>query len=132
MPTSVKPDDYPSVSPYLVADDPEAVIDFLETVFDARTERRYDDPDGRLLHVEIRIDDSVVMMGGSSGEFPSTDSLIHVYVPDVDATYRRALDAGGESIQEPAEEDGDPDRRGLIAGPGGTTWVIGTQIHEGA
>ena len=130
MPTSVKPDDYPSVSPYLVADDPDAVIDFIETVFDGTTERRYDDPEGRVHHVELRIGDGVVMMGGSSEGYPATESLVHVYVPDVDATYRAALDAGGESIQEPTEVDGDPDRRGLVRGPGGNSWAIATQVHE--
>lgn len=126
-----KPDGYASVSPYLIAEDAQRVIDFLEETFDATTLRRYDEPDGSVLHVEVGIDDSVVMLSDGSDEFPPVPSVVHVYVPDVDATYRRALDAGGESVEEPREREGDPDRRGSVTGPCGTTWAIGTQVEDG-
>jgi uncharacterized glyoxalase superfamily protein PhnB len=52
---------------------------------------------------------------------------VHVYVPDVDETYRRATEAGAESVQEPVQQ-GDADRRGGIRDAGGTTWWIGTTV----
>jgi uncharacterized glyoxalase superfamily protein PhnB len=51
-----------------------------------------------------------------------------VYVPDVDATYRRALDAGGVSVQEPKQKENDPDRRSGVKDPVGNTWWIATPV----
>jgi PhnB protein len=50
-------------------------------------------------------------------------------VPDVDATYKRGLTAGGTSAQEPSQREGDPDRRGGFKDPGGNTWWVGTQTQ---
>ncbi|HWL49028.1 MAG TPA: VOC family protein, partial [Acidimicrobiia bacterium] len=55
------------------------------------------------------------------------EAYVHVYVPDVDDTYRRALDAGASSVQEPVQKD-DEDRRGGVKGPGGVTWWIATRV----
>ena len=55
-------------------------------------------------------------------------SWIHVYVTDVDATYKRALSAEGTAVQEPTHREGDPDRRGGVRDPGGNTWWIATQV----
>ncbi len=92
--TSHKPEDYSTVSPYLVVDGAAATIDFLTEVFDAVELRRFPDEDGRLMHAEVRIDDTVVMLADSVEEWPPFPSHVHVYVRDVDATYRRALEAG--------------------------------------
>ena len=58
-----KPSGYPSISPYLVVEDGQRLIDFLEEVFDGRVARRYERPDGSLKHAEVRIDDSIIMIG---------------------------------------------------------------------
>ncbi len=99
-----KPTAYPSVSAYLVANNAQQVIDFLRQTFDAKEARRFDKPDGSIMHVEVRIDDSVVMIADSGGAFPAVPMGLHVYVPDVDATYHRALTAGGISVQEPTQK----------------------------
>jgi uncharacterized glyoxalase superfamily protein PhnB len=52
---------------------------------------------------------------------------VHVYVPDVDDTYNRALAAGGVSVQEPVKKE-DDDKRGGVMDPGGTTWWISTKV----
>lgn len=90
--------------------------------------RRYDMPDGSVMHAEVRIGDSVVMIGDAGGEWPAIPSSLHVYVADVDAAYRRALAAGGVSVQEPTRKEGEPDRRGGVEDPGGNTWWIATQV----
>jgi PhnB protein len=56
---------------------------------------------------------------------------LHLYVPDVDATYRRAIQAGGMSVQEPRQKAGDPDRRGGVKDPAGNTWWISSQVGHG-
>jgi len=124
-----KPKGYTTISPYLVIAGAQRVIDFLKKAFGATDLRRYDMPDGTIMHAEVRIDDTVVMMGDGGPEWPPFSSFLHVYVPDVDATYRRALAAGGVSVQEPVQKPGDPDKRGGVKDPGGNTWWISTQME---
>ena len=128
MSVPAKPQGYSTVSVYPVVDGAQRAIDFLKRVFDATKLRRYDMPDGSIMHAEVRIDDTVVMIGDAGPEWPAFASWLHVYVNDVDATYRRAIEAGGMSVQEPQRKDGDPDRRGGVKDPGGNTWWIATQV----
>lgn len=125
-----KPDGYPEVSPYLVVKDARGTIDFLEQVFGATPLRRYDMPDGSIMHAEVRIGQSVVMMGEAGGEWEPVPAFLHVYVEDVDAAYRRGLEHGAEPVQEPEQKGDDPDRRGGFRGPGGNTWWVATQVEE--
>jgi uncharacterized glyoxalase superfamily protein PhnB len=122
------PGGYSTVSPYLVARGAQAVIDFLKRTFDARELRRYDRPDGSIMHAEVRIGDTVIMIGESGENWPPLPAHLHVYVDDVDATYRRALEAGGVSVQSPARKENDPDRRGGVKDPVGNTWWMATQV----
>jgi PhnB protein len=123
-----KPQGYSSVSAYVVANDAQGVIDFLIKSFDARQTRRYDRPDGSIMHAEVQIDDTVVMVADGGDDNPAFPIWLHVYVPDVDASYRRALDAGGLLVDKPKQREGDPDRRAGVKDPAGNTWWIATQI----
>lgn len=127
MQQSYKPQGYSSLSPYIMADGAQRVIDFLIEAFDGREMRRYDNSDGSIMHAEVLIDDSIVMIADGGGDFPAFPIWLHLYVPDVDATYRRALDAGGEYVQEPQQKE-DPDRRAGVKDPAGNTWWIATQM----
>lgn len=127
MPDPWKPDGYSTVSPYLIVNDAPEVIRFLQVAFGATRLRHYDMPDGSIMHAEVRIDDTVVMLGEAGEAWPAIPAHIHVYVDDVDAVYRRAVEAGGEPVQEPARRGDDPDRRGGVKDPGGNTWWIATQ-----
>ena len=124
----MKPDGYSTVSPYLVVSGAQRVIDFLTRTFDATRLRRYDMPDGSIMHAEVRIGNTVVMLGDAGSEWPPVPAFLHVYVDDVDATYQRALAAGGVSVQEPQRKGDDPDRRGGVKDPGGNTWWIATPV----
>ena len=127
MDRGYKPQGYASVAAYVLADNAQRVIDFLRQTFDAEQLRRFDRPDGSIMHAEVRIDDTVVMIADAGGTFPAVPSWLHVYVPDVDATYQRALAAGGISVQQPSRKD-DPDRRCGVQDPAGNTWWIATQV----
>jgi PhnB protein len=127
MSQSYKPDGYASVSVYIMASQAQRVIDFLAEVFAARPRRRFDRPDGAILHAEVQIDDTVVMI--ADAEAAAFPVWLHVYVPDVDATYKLALAAGGESVEAPNQKPGDPDRRGGFKDPAGNTWWIATQVN---
>ncbi len=128
MTSSHKPQGYTTVAPYLIVDGAGATIDFLARVFDAVEIRRFPNAAGKINHAEVRIDDSVVMLADGGEGWPAMTSHVHVYVPDVDATYRRALQAGAKSVQEPVKKD-DPDKRGGVKDAGGTTWWIATKVE---
>ncbi|WP_072389426.1 VOC family protein [Hyphomicrobium sp. CS1BSMeth3] len=122
-----KPHGYTSVAPYLIVDGARATIEFLVRVFDAELLRQYTRDDGKLAHGEIRIGDTVVMLSDPTDGWPVVRSHAHVYVPDVDATYARAIAAGAEPVQAPVQK-GDEDKRGGFRDAGGTTWWIATQV----
>jgi PhnB protein len=125
---SYKPEGYTSAAPYIMANGAQRVVDFLKAAFDAEELRRFEGPDGSIMHAEVRVDDTVVMLADAGETFPGFPTWVHVYVPDVDATYRRALEAGGVSVQEPEQKRNDPDRRGGVKDPAGNTWWIATQV----
>lgn len=128
MSTAHKPDGYTSVSPYLIVDGAERTIEFLVRVFGAVELRRFPDDSGRLMHAEVRIDDTVLMLADSNEGWPAVPAHVHIYVPDVDAVYQRALTAGATSAQEPVKKD-DADKRGGVKDAGGTTWWIATKVE---
>ncbi len=119
---------YSTVSPYLIVNDAAGTIDFLKQVFGAVELRRFAGESGDLRHAEVRIDDTVIMLADQVvPDWPAMPSNVHVYVPDVDAAYQKALDAGATSVQEPVKK-GDEDKRGGVTDAGGTTWWIATKI----
>jgi PhnB protein len=123
-----KPDGYTSVAPYLIVDGAIGTIDFLTRALGARELRRFPNASGGIMHAEVRIDDTVVMLADAPAGRQPVPSHVHVYVPDVDATYRLALQAGATSVQEPVKKD-DPDKRGAVKDAGGTTWWISTNVE---
>jgi uncharacterized glyoxalase superfamily protein PhnB len=128
MSASYKPQGYSIVSPYLIVDGASGTIDFLVRVFGAVELRRFPDEGGRLMHAEVQIGDTVVMLADGTEGWPPIHSHVHIYVSDVDATYRWALEAGAESVQAPIKKD-DPDKRGGVKDKGGTTWWIATKVE---
>lgn len=128
MAQSYKPENYSTVSPYLIVDGASRTIEFLVRVFGAVELRRFPDDAGRLMHAEVRIDDTVVMIADAADGWPPVPSYVHVYVSDVDATYRRAIEAGAISVQEPVKKE-DEDKRGGVKDAGGTTWWIATRVE---
>jgi uncharacterized glyoxalase superfamily protein PhnB len=127
MSTAFKPSGYNSVSPYLIVDGAARTIEFLVRVFGAVEIRRFPGEAGRVMHAEVRLDDTVVMLADGAEGWPPVPTHVHVYVPDVDATYKQALDAGASSVQEPVKK-GDDDKRAGVKDAGGTTWWIATKV----
>jgi uncharacterized glyoxalase superfamily protein PhnB len=116
-----KPEGSPSVSPYLVVDDAQAALDFIRVVFGVEPSLVVRDGD-RIHHAEARIEDSVVMLGQMPG---GPDANVHVYVPDAEAAFTRAIEAGGEAVQ-PVERKEEGTRRGGVRDPTGTVWWFST------
>jgi uncharacterized glyoxalase superfamily protein PhnB len=122
-----KPKGHSSVSIYMMAEEAHRVVKFAKAVFHAEILRKIDRADGRIMHAELRIEDSVMMLSDSTDEYPAFPVWLHVYVPDVDTTYARALEAGGVSVQAP-ERKGDEDRRSGVRDPAGNVWWISTRV----
>jgi PhnB protein len=123
------PDGYHSVTPYLVVQGVGNLIDFLTQAFDAQEVFRMPRPDGNIAHAEVRIGDSIVMMGEAMGELKPMPSSIYLYVNDTDAVYKRALQAGATSMMEPADQFYG-DRHGGVKDPVGNIWWIATHQED--
>jgi len=104
MSTPHKPPSYSTVSPYLIVSGASETISFLQRVFGAVELRGFPDERGKLMHSEARIDDTVVMIADGGEGWPPVPAYVHVYVSDVDATYRLALEAGATSVQAPVKK----------------------------
>lgn len=122
-----KPSGYPSMSPYVLVDDAEQTIRFIEDLFAAQRLRMVPgDQQGKWRHAELRIDDSVIMIADTVPGYPARPAHVHMYVRDVDAVHDRAVSLGARSVQHPVRK-GDDDKRGGFEGPGGITWWVATQ-----
>ena len=130
----------PALSPHLVVDDAAAAIDFYTKAFGAVEVIRLPRPDGKLIHASVRINGFLVMLnddfpemsGGKSMTPPAlggTPVTIHLTVPDVDAVFQRALDAGATQVM-PLEDQFWGDRFGVVADPFGHHWSLGQPIRE--
>jgi uncharacterized glyoxalase superfamily protein PhnB len=126
MAPSYKPPGHTSISPYLIVNGAAETIEFVKRTFGAVEVFRFADASGRLLHSEVRIDDSIVMIADAVEGWPPVGAHVHVYVPDVDEAYRLALEAGAESVQAPVRKN-DPDKRGGVRDPRGITWWLATR-----
>lgn len=123
------PKGYHTVTPYLVVRGAAQLVEFAKQAFGATEMFRTTGSAGGL-HAEVRIGDSMVMMGGSP-EMPSAEqpSALHLYVDDVDAVYERALAAGAVSMMAPADQEYG-DRDASIRDPFGNRWYIATHLGE--
>jgi PhnB protein len=125
---SYKPAGYNAVSPYFIVEDASRFVQLLKNLFDAVELRRYERPNGTIMHLELKLDDSVIMLSEATEEYPANKFLMHYYVVDAKATYQKALDLGCEGLQEPVQK-GDPDLRGMFKDFNGNIWSVSTQLE---
>ena len=123
------PEGYRTVTPYLVVDGATNVLDFVKKAFGAEEKLRMDAPEGKIGHAEVQIGDSIVMMGDAGAENPAMPAMIHLYVDDCDATYERALAAGGTSEREPTDQFYG-DRSAGVRDSAGNLWWIATHVED--
>ncbi len=128
MEKAYKPAGYNSVSPYFIVDGAQKLIDFLVQLFDGKELRKYKREDGTIMHAEVSIDDSVIMISDATEEYPPVTIIMHVYVPDVNTTYIKALKLGASELQKPKNNEGDPDYRGTFLDFAGNMWSVSTQL----
>lgn len=123
------PDTYHTVTPYLVVKGANALVDFVTRAFGAQEVHVMRGPNGEVWHGDVLIGDSHVMLGEANGPWPAMPSSLYLYLPDCDAAYRQALEAGGVSIQEP-ETQFYGDRHAAVKDPCGNTWWVATHVED--
>ncbi|MEV0700795.1 VOC family protein [Saccharopolyspora sp. NPDC050389] len=123
------PEGYGTVTPWIIARDSAALIDFLKGAFDAEELARVVMPGGSIGHAEVRIGDSVVMMFDSRPEWPETPAFLRLYVPDCDATFRQAVAAGATPVTEVTYLSFG-DRVGRVRDPFGNLWWLQTRVED--
>ncbi len=123
------PDGYHTITPYLIVDDADKLVEFVETIFDGQILFKMQNEAGRITHGEMKIGDSMLMLSEASDEWQATRTMLHLYVADIDATYQKALDAGAISIKEPKDEFYG-DRASCVQDSFGNFWGIATHIED--
>ncbi len=131
MSANVKPvpEGYHTVTPYLAVHGAAKLIDFLQHAFGATVIGRMEGPGGAIAHAEVRIGDSIVMLGDAPPEWKPMPAMLHMYVADTDAAYRRAIAAGGTSVREPADQFYG-DRSAAVQDACGNQWWLATRIEN--
>ena len=137
MSKSPVPAGYHTLTPTIVVRDAAAAIDFYKKAFGAEEIDRMLGPDGSIMHAEIRIGDSLLMLGEENEQWGtrSPQSLngvhgsLHIYVADADASFDRALKAGA-TVRYPLEDAFWGDRYGKVTDPFGHEWGIATRVKE--
>jgi PhnB protein len=123
------PEGLHTVTAYLHPLRAEPVISFLKRAFGADELEKYASPDGVIHHAKIRIGDSTLEMGEANGPYQPMPSMFYLYVPDVDAAYLRAMNAGATSMSEPVNQSYG-DRSAGVKDAFGNQWYIATHIRE--
>ena len=118
-----------TVTPYLVVDGAQQLIDFLRQAFGAVEVHSSLKSDGRIMHAQVRIGDSVVMISDATPECRLGPAMLHLYVPDVDAMYASAVAAGGTPLRAPADQFYG-DRSGGVQDPLGNQWWMATHVED--
>lgn len=137
MAASSTPTGYHSVTPSLIVRDAAKAIAFYQRAFGAEERFRLAGPDGAIMHAEIRIGDSIVMLGEENEAWGAKSPLstsgtpgsLHLYVPDADAAFARALEAGA-TVRSPLEDAFWGDRYGKVTDPFGHEWGIAARVKE--
>jgi len=122
-------ENFHSVTPHFNPVHSAEFIDFLERAFGGEETYRAQTPDGVIHHAQVRIGDSIVPMGDAHGPYQPAPATLHLYVPDTDAAYERALGAGATSIQPPADQPYG-ERNAGVRDPLGNRWFIATHLRD--
>ena len=123
------PDGYHTVTPALIVDGAADVISFAEKVFAADVATKMAMPDGKIGHAEVKIGDSMIFVASPMNGAAPAPGWLYVYVDDVDSVYRKAVEAGATSVEEPADKFYG-DRTAAFNDKAGNHWGIATHVED--
>ena len=129
VPVKAVPEGHHSVTPYLVVQGAGKLIDFMKAAFNAQEIFRMPMPDGSIGHAEMRIGNSMIMLGEAINQWKAMPTTLQLYLEDVDAVYARAVAAGGTPIAEPANQFYG-DRSGAVQDMCGNFWWVATHVED--
>jgi uncharacterized glyoxalase superfamily protein PhnB len=119
-----------TITPYLIVSGAAAMIDFVKQAFGAEEVFRVNVPGtDKIMHAEVRIGDSMLELADDSPQYPARPCGMHLYVPDTDALYARAVKAGATSVRTP-EDTSYGDRSAIVTDAFGNSWFIATHIKD--
>lgn len=131
------PDGYHSVTPYLIVSNAANALEFYQRAFGATETMRLNGPAGKIMHAEIRLGDSTIML---ADEFPEMQAVspttlkgtagsLMVYVDDVDRRFQQAVDAGA-TVKRAVQDQFYGDRSGTLIDPFGHVWTLSTHTED--
>jgi len=129
MATKAIPDGYHSITPHLMVRGAAQLIDFMKQAFGAQEKERVPGDNGEIMHAEVKIGDSIVMMSDAMGGYEPMPMVLFLYVEDADAVYDRALQAGGTTVMELKNQFWG-DRAGAVRDAFGNVWWVATHIED--
>ena len=121
-------DTYRTVTPYLVVPDADAELTFLKTAFGGAEVSCQRNADNSVMHAEIKVGDSLVMLGQAGGDWKPLTAALYLWVDNVDATYSKALEAGATSQSAPEDKPYGHRNAGVVD-RNGITWWIGSPVR---
>ena len=122
----MSPERYHTIIPLLRVKESLKLIDFLKQAFEAKEISCYNQKDGSIMHAEVKIGDSIIMVSDSTLEWKPTSCALYLYVDDTDKRYEKALEYGATSLMEPRDEDYG-DRCAVVIDHFGNQWWIATR-----
>jgi PhnB protein len=123
------PEGYHTAVPYLIVNDADKLLTFLRTAFNGKVKEEHRTPDGKVMHADVMIGDSHIMMGQANEKYRAMPGSVLLYVADCDALYNAALKAGAKSVQE-LKDQFYGDRSGGVEDPTGNHWWISTHVED--
>jgi uncharacterized glyoxalase superfamily protein PhnB len=129
MPTTPIRAGFHTITPYIFAQNASRLVDFISAAFAGEVVNRKERPDGAVMHAEIRVGDSMLMLGEASPQFGSMPTSIYLYVTDCDTVYQTALNSGGTSVF-PMMNLPSGERYGGVKDPCGNIWWVATHVED--
>jgi PhnB protein len=123
------PAGFHTVTPYLTVHNAANLMEFLKKAFGATERYKLAGPKGGVMHAEMQVGDSIVMIGEAQKETDVRRTMLYVYMPDCDASYKKAVAAGAKSLREPSTMFYG-DRSGSVQDPTGNEWWIATHVED--
>lgn len=129
MPVKPVPDGFQTITPYLMVRDGTSLIEFAIQAFGAVATHCMRRPDGRIMHAQLQIGSSFVMLGEATEQWPAMPTGLYLYVEDADATFARAIEAGAKPLM-PMMDHFWGDRMGGVVDSQGNQWWIATHVED--
>ena len=123
------PEGFHTITPYLHVEDVSNLMGFLKHAFDAEILKSSKLADGTVINAQLKIGDSIIELSKVRGDFQPMPCAMHLYIKDVDAVYKKAVEVGAISVMEPTDQFYG-DREAFVIDPGGNHWYIATRIEN--